>query len=161
MVRSFMRWTVAKGALRSDPTRHLVLSSPKSRPRRVWSAAEQEALVANIDPATPIGLRDRALVTLVLNSPLTRGQLAALDLADFDPHTYHLKADRGRRRCGPGELFLTDALAQPLCRYLADGRPALNPAPGEMALFITARTGRRLENPLQGPLSPFFLNRRP
>jgi integrase/recombinase XerD len=156
MVRSFMRWAVAKGALRSDPTRNLVLSSPKRRPRRVWSAAEQEAMLAEIDPATPTGLRDRALLMLILNTPLTRAQLAALDLDDFDPHTYHLKTERGRRRCGPTELFLTDALAQPLCRYLAEGRPALNPAPGETALFLSARNGRRLENPLTGPKRPFF-----
>jgi site-specific recombinase XerD len=164
-VRSFMRWAVAKGALRSDPTRDLVLSNPKSRPRRVWSAAEQETLLSEIEPATPMGLRDRALFMLAFNTSLTRNQLSGLDVADFDSHTYQLKAERGRRRCGPGELVLPDALAQPLCRYLIEGRPGLNLASNEPALFLS-RNGRRLNNHrigqiLLGPARPFFLNRRP
>jgi integrase/recombinase XerD len=142
-VRSFVRWAMAKGALRGDPTGGLVLSHPPSRPRRIWSAAEKEAMLDEIDPGTPMGLRDRALLTLVLNTSLTRNQLSGLDVADFNPHTYQLKAERGRQRCGPAELILEDALAQPLCRYLTEGRPRFHPAATEPALFL-GRIGRRL-----------------
>ena len=141
--RAWLRWATAQGHLRRDPSRQLVLGRPLRRPRPTWSPAEREALLDRPNPATPVGLRDRALLALFLDTALTRNQLEQLDLADYDPGRQHLALLRGHRRCGPRELVLSDELAELLGRYLAQGRPELVQSPCP-ALFLSRR-GRRLE----------------
>lgn len=146
VMRAFLRWAVNQRMLRQNPTRHLILTQPPGRPRRVWSAAEKEALMTAPD-ATSLGLRDRALLALGLNTSLTGPQLAGLDLVDFDPQTYRLAAHRGRLRKGPRELVVGDEVAQILFSYLTDGRPLLA-QDDEPALLVTNHGLRYTQLPL-------------
>src|SRR5215470_554633 len=61
-VRRYARWLLATGALKRDPT--LGVLPPRLAPRlpRGLGGNEVEALLAATDPATPLGLRDRAML---------------------------------------------------------------------------------------------------
>lgn len=69
---------------------------PGERPPagRDISPAEITAILATCD-GSPVGIRDRAIL-LVLRHGLRRGELAALDLADFDPGSGDLTVIRGK-----------------------------------------------------------------
>ncbi len=156
-VRAFLRWAVARGALRTDPAQDLVLGRPLRRPRPTWSRAEQDQIMALPDAALATGLRDRAILGLVLHTQLTWPQYAGLELTDFDPNSHRLVAERGRVRSGPRVLILSDELAALLTVYLRDGRPRPKPDPGELGLFLVA--GRRMKTFHVGQTARAYLHR--
>ena len=79
-----------------DPIRHdtvrqvrrglrRTLGTAARHPAHALDLAEIAAIVAAIDPTTPAGARDRALILLGYASALRPGELAALTLADLQP----------------------------------------------------------------------------
>jgi integrase/recombinase XerD len=81
-----------------------------------------------------LGIRDLAILALLLETGLTASMLVALNLSDLD------------LRAGCFHLALQDnqdywaslgSSKEPIHRYIDVGRPELNPAQGEPALFIS------------------------
>jgi integrase/recombinase XerD len=140
MVRAFLRW-----ALPERTRLHTVwrLRSLPAAVRPRWSPAEQDQLLAAIRPDSPTGLRDRALLELLLREQLGLSLVSRLDLADLSPDGYRLRVvhHKGRLRCE--ERTLPDCLAAALLAYRDQGRPQLA-QPAENALFVGSHTGQRL-----------------
>ena len=80
------------------------LGTAARRPAHALDLAEITAIVTAIDPSTPAGARDRALILLGYASALRPGELAALTLADLQPrpgglllHVRRSKTDQDAR----------------------------------------------------------------
>jgi len=100
-----------------------------------------QALQAVLEASSrPRARRDHAILALLLETGLSVGSLITLNLEDVDAEqgSIHLCLDNG----ADFWLQLTEA-AEPLRRYLKEGRPELNYHLDEPALFIS-QTGARM-----------------
>ncbi|GIU94434.1 MAG: tyrosine recombinase XerD [Gaiellaceae bacterium] len=136
-VRSFLRFT--RGPARVPDG----VPTPR-RGRRLPDApkvAEVEALLERVGGASPLALRNRALLELLYSCGLRSAEAVGLDLGDvdFERESVHVRGKGGKERVVP----LGEEAALHLARYLRSGRPALARG-AESALFLSAR-GRRLE----------------
>ncbi len=105
---------------------------------KALSEAEVVALLSTCDTTTATGLRDLAILTLLVRLGLRAGEVAGLGLDDIDwrrgEFVVRGKANRVDR------LPLPVDVGQRIVDYLRHGRPA---TPGERRLFITAQAPRR------------------
>jgi integrase/recombinase XerD len=144
-LRNFFRFAVAEGALSADPT--LNMESPKAR-RTLPTYLRMEdvdRLLNQPDPATPQGLRDRAILEVLYSTGLRVSELVHLKVSDMDMRMGCLrcigKGDKerlvpvGRRALAAVQTYL--GKSRPL---LLGKRPAGNAVPW---LFIN-RFGNRL-----------------
>jgi integrase/recombinase XerD len=144
-LRNFFRFAVAEGALSADPT--LNMESPKAR-RTLPTYLRMEdvdRLLNQPDPATPQGLRDRAILEVLYSTGLRVSELVHLKVSDMDMRMGCLrcigKGDKerlvpvGRRALAAVQAYL--GKSRPL---LLGKRPAGNAVPW---LFIN-RFGNRL-----------------
>ncbi len=83
-VRTFARYLRREGLLEGDPG--TLVSTPRVERRMPAHLAVDEvgALLAAPDPATPLGLRDRAILELFYASGLRLSELVGLDLEDVN-----------------------------------------------------------------------------
>ncbi|HEX7271619.1 MAG TPA: site-specific tyrosine recombinase XerD [Casimicrobiaceae bacterium] len=138
-LRRFYRLQAMQGTLASDPT--LRIRSPKL-PRRLpkqLSEAQVEALLGAPDVATPLGLRDRAMLETLYATGLRVSELVGLKLGQigFDTGAVRVVGKGGKERIVPlGE----EAIAW-LKRYIAEVRPMLAKNARTEAVFLTARRG--------------------
>jgi len=148
-LRGLFRFLLARRLREDDPT--LGLRAPKL-PERLPRYLEEDELIDLLrapDPATPPGLRDRAILETLYASGMRVSELVALntgDLARADPTT-GLCALRviGKGRKERVVLFGEEAVSA-VQAYLAGGRPALltgAKTPDDGALFLN-RLGTRL-----------------
>jgi integrase/recombinase XerD len=137
-LRSWFRWLAREGAISVNPAAELVLPRlPKQLPRALLGVAEAAAILEAADPATPEGLRDRALLELLYSTGLRRAELARLRRYDADlaRGTVFVREGKGRKdRVVP----LGARAAAWLDRYLAHARPHW-PGGSDEALFVTGR----------------------
>src|SRR6266581_2411005 len=101
------------------------------------AALEPEALLAQPDPGTALGLRDRAMLEVLYASGLRVSELVRLKLAEvsFDMGVVRIFGKGSKERLVPlGE----EALAW-LTRYLKEGQPALLRKRASDYVFVTAR----------------------
>jgi integrase/recombinase XerC len=137
-VRSLVRFTLGPQAV---PDASL---APK-RARRLPDAPrprEIDGVVDSFDPATPLGLRNRALIELVYSAGLRSAEAVGLDLGDvdFEQELVHVRAGKGAKdRVVP----LGEEAAHLVARYIHEARPQLARRAAN-ALFLSAR-GRRLD----------------
>jgi integrase/recombinase XerD len=120
------------------------------RPPRAWAALpkflsieEVDRLLAQPDPSSPRGLRDKALIEVLYATGLRVSELVALRAGD-------LNLDEGYLTCiGKGDkqrmVPLGHEAADWVRRYIREGRPALLRKKSSPWLFVNARDG--------GPLS--------
>lgn len=125
---------------REDPT--LLMQRPRM-PRglpKALAEREIESLIVAPDVATPLGLRDRAMLELMYSSGLRVSELVDLPLAGLNTRqgVVRVTGKGGKDRLVPvGEEALTHVEA-----YLRDARPALAKGHGQpVALFLAP--GRR------------------
>jgi integrase/recombinase XerD len=87
---------------------------------RGLSEAEVSALLASVDPATPVGLRDRAVLTLLARLGLRACEVSKLVLDDVDWRQGEIVVrGKGSRR---DRLPLPVDVGQALVAYVRDGR---------------------------------------
>jgi integrase/recombinase XerD len=136
-LKRFYQYCVREGLMRADPT--LRLDPPKRAPRFPKSLSEHdvEALLAAPDTATPMGVRDRAMLETLYATGLRVSELVALKL-----HTVDLNG-RVARAFGKGAkerlVPIGEEAAHWIERYLSEARPGLKGRREPDALFITAR----------------------
>lgn len=143
-VRTFFRWAVRSGLLRSDPA--LRLATPKrsrSLPgvlRQSEAAELMHVAEVGADDAEPVHLRDLAVLELLYSSGLRVGELVALDVDDCDRERQVVRVigKGNKERTVPYGLPAAEAID----RWLAAGRPPLATAASGPALFLGARGGR-------------------
>jgi integrase/recombinase XerC/integrase/recombinase XerD len=140
-LRALLRVLREHGWLAHNPAE--LVSTPK-RPQKlpgVLRPDEVAALLDRIPARTPLELRDRALFELAYASGLRAEELVTLDTGsvDHDGEEVRVEGKGSKTRFVPvGESAL-----RALAAYAERGRPALDAATGEPALFLS-KSGRRL-----------------
>lgn len=94
--RTFFRWLKETQVIEDDPSRNLHI--PK-RPHRLPKTLSREQIKSLI--SAPLSTRDRALIFLMLDSGMRRGEIAQLEIEDLDlqrgiAHVRHGKGDKER-----------------------------------------------------------------
>ncbi|MCG3194436.1 MAG: Tyrosine recombinase XerD [Thermoanaerobaculia bacterium] len=150
VVRDFFRWLVRTGVVLFDPTASLdLVFKHRQLPKHALSEDQVEMLLAAPDLGKPIGLRDRAILSLLYSTGLRRAEVAALDINDVDltDGTVFVKRGKGGK---PRLVPLGQSAAADVLAYLQRGRSEL--AQGSTtALFIGAddramkNLGKRLQ----------------
>jgi integrase/recombinase XerD len=135
-LRSFYGWRVRRGARSDDPT---ALLDPPKLPRSLPKALAEsqiEALLAAPDIATPLGLRDRAMLELMYAAGLRVSELVNL------PATAVNLRQGALRVMGKGSkerlVPLGEEAQHWLERYLAQSRPQLAGKRALAPLFLSA-----------------------
>jgi integrase/recombinase XerD len=139
-VRSFHRFLVREGVTDRDPAAGVAQPRlPRSLPRPI-PVEEIRRLLDAPDPATPGGLRGRAILELLYGSGLRISELTGLDVDDLDPDAGSVRVlgKGGKER----EVPLGSFAKQALDAYITRGRPALASSTSRGALFLNARGGR-------------------
>jgi integrase/recombinase XerD len=139
-LKRFYRYLLAAGRVPVDPT--LKLDPPKraSRFPKTLTEADVEALLAQPDVATPLGLRDRAMLEVLYATGLRVSELVTLKPVEvnFDMAVVRVFGKGGKERLVP----LGEEAIIWLQRYLRDARPALLAGRAAAAVFVTQRGAR-------------------
>jgi integrase/recombinase XerD len=144
-IRGFYRYLVLDGRLDESPADDLT-------PPRAWpalptflSTEQVDALMAQPDVSTPLGLRDRAMLEVLYATGMRVSELVAIRPADLHLHEHYVTCigKGNKERLIP----IGEQASDWVHRYQRDGRPALaagarRPA-GRAAtrLFVNARGG--------------------
>ena len=136
-LRRFYRWLLDQGRRQDDPL--LNIERPLRAPRFPKTLSEKniEDLLAAPDTATPLGLRDRALLETLYATGLRVSELVGLKMFEMDltQGVVRVFGKGSKERLVP----LGDLAADWLRRYLAEGRPALLRSRSSDAVFVTRR----------------------
>jgi integrase/recombinase XerD len=139
-VRSFHRFLLREGLASRDPAAGVVRPRlPRALPHPL-GAEEVIALLDVPAPATPGGLRDRALLELLYGAGLRVSEATGLDVDDLDLEEGGVRVlgKGGKEREVPVGRYAREALGT----YLRTARPELATARTRGALFLNARGGR-------------------
>ena len=133
--KRYFRWAVREHLVDADPTLRLLAARQPMRVPKTLSEAQVEALLAAPDTATPLGLRDRAMLELMYASGLRVSELVTLKTVQLGLNEGALRVTgKGSRE----RLLPFGAEAQVwLQRYLAQARAAIAAGAASDALFVT------------------------
>ncbi|MEP7043282.1 MAG: site-specific tyrosine recombinase XerD [Dokdonella sp.] len=135
-LRHFYRLLVREGRIESDPS--LLLDAPKL-PRSLPKALSENEIegVLRAPPATPLGLRDRAMLELMYATGLRVSELVGIAAAQVNLRQGVLRVlgKGGKERLVP----LGDEAAHWLTRYVGEARPLLLKGARSDALFVSNR----------------------
>lgn len=138
-LRAFYGQLLRGGRIATDPT--VLIDPPKlSRPvPKALSESQVEALLQAPDIATPLGLRDRAMLELMYATGLRVSELVGLSAVavNLRQGVLRVTGKGGKERLVP----LGEEAQHWLERYLAEARPALAGKGRETALFLGRRGG--------------------
>jgi integrase/recombinase XerD len=139
-IRGLFRFAVREGRLENDPMENL--RAPRAFPAlpRFLTAAQVEALLQAPDVATPLGLRDRAILETLYATGLRVSELIALRAAQID-FELGLVTTLGKGRKERIVPLGSEAITW-VRRYAADARPGLGKR--QAAELFLGRRGRRL-----------------
>ena len=138
VLRSYFRWCIEQGHLKTCPAAHIVTRRPPTKERVYLTPSQARTVLDAPDLNTPLGLRDRAALGLIIEQQASPAALARLDLADFQPDTGALLLKGRKRRI----VSLGAGLQADLERYIRLGRQGYA-QPGEQALLVS-RSGKRM-----------------
>jgi integrase/recombinase XerD len=138
-LRRFYRWVLREGEITCDPTLKLVGAKAPPRFPRTLTEAQVEDLLAAPEPATDLGLRDRAMLELLYATGLRVSELVSLKLVQVS------LADGLVRVTGKGQKERIVPIGEEarlwLERYSSQARPSLLKGRTADALFVTGRGG--------------------
>lgn len=139
VLRSYLRFLAANGLCRPGLVEAVpsIAKRPAASLPRYVDKSIIEALIASCDTASPIGLRDRAVLLLLARLALRSGDITALRLGDIDwqQATVTLGGKSRRRATLPLPQDAGDALGE----YILRARPRCSSA----AVFLNSRAPRR------------------
>ena len=137
--KRFFRWAVRERIVDADPTLKLDSARQPLRVPKTLSEAQVEALLAAPDVATPLGLRDRAMLELLYASGLRVSELVSLKTVNvsFVECALRVTGKGAKERLVP---FGEEALLW-IERYVAEARPAILGRRTSDALFVTSLGG--------------------
>jgi len=142
-LRRWFSWLSRERLIARNPAAELQLPRAERRlPRHALSMAKMEAVLAQPDLATPLGLRDRAMLETLYSSGLRRSEVLALHRDDVDRERGVVLIRRGKGNKDRVVPIGQRALAW-IDKYAADVRPQLMPAQASPVLFLTT-SGRAM-----------------
>jgi integrase/recombinase XerD len=135
--KRFFRWALRERVVAADPTLRLRNARQPLRVPKTLSEAQVEALLAAPHTATPLGLRDRAMLELLYASGLRVSELVTLKTVQLG------LAEGALRVTGKGSKERLVPFGEEahgwITRYLADARAAILDGQASEALFVTVR----------------------
>jgi integrase/recombinase XerD len=142
-MKSFFHWLFEEGRTENDPT--AALSAPRvdrEMPPPV-NAAEVNSLLSHVTARDPIGLRDRAMLHLLISTGMRVTEIVSLDVADIDFANHAVICDGRANKAGRRRSLKLDADALDALRvYLQEGRNKLVHNKKEHALFVNHHGAR-------------------
>jgi integrase/recombinase XerD len=138
-LRMFVRFLVSTGRCPSHLDR-AVPSVPHwklSTLPRYLASSEIERVLAQCDPSTPLGVRDRAVLLLLARLGLRAGDVRRLQKTDLDWTAGRIRVVGKLRR--PVWLPLPQEVGEAILEYLSTGRPACSVP----EVFVCAKAPRR------------------
>lgn len=136
-LKRFYRYCLRERRIGADPT--LKLDPPKRIPRfpKSLSEADVEALLAAPDPATPMGLRDRAMLETLYATGLRVSELVALKTfeANLEAGVVRVLGKGSKERLVP----LGEESVHWLSKYSTEARSAFQKKKHSDTLFLTSR----------------------
>jgi integrase/recombinase XerD len=138
-VRNFLKFLLQEGAITGNPAELVDLQKTRQRLPKTLSETEVEALLAAPDTATPLGMRDKAMLEVLYASGLRVSELVNLPLAALrlDIGILRVIGKRNKERLVP----LGDEAAHWVQRYLDEERPAMVLREASAAVFISKKGG--------------------
>lgn len=136
-VRSFMKYLIREGALKSNPGAGVAAPQVARRLPDTLDA-DQMARLLKIEGSEPDTVRDRAMLELFYSSGLRLAELTGLNLGDVDPgdNTVRVTGKGNKTRIVPVGRFAREAVTA----WLAIRDESANA--GEQALFVSSRGTR-------------------
>jgi integrase/recombinase XerD len=136
-LRRFFRWLIELGRITTDPLLNIQTPVMAERFPKTLSERNIEDLLAAPDVATPLGLRDRALLELLYATGLRVSELIGLKLFNIslDDRVVRTFGKGGKERLVP----LGEVAAEWLVRWTKEGRPVLLKGRASDFLFVTGR----------------------
>ena len=138
--RAFFRFALREGLVERDPLENL--RPPKAFPAlpRFLTPAQVEALLGAPDVATPVGLRDRAVLEVMYATGLRASELTGLTLEGLDAQlgVVRVLGKGGKERLVP----LGRQARSWVKRYESEVRGAFTRGRSSPFLFLSARGGR-------------------
>ena len=135
--KRYFRWALREHRIAADPS--LRLAPARQMPRAIKTLSEKQVddLLGAPDVATPLGLRDRAMLELMYASGLRVSELVGLRVLDMSLNDGVLRVlgKGSKERLVP---FGGEARRW-IERYLAEARPAILESQQTQDLFVTAR----------------------
>ena len=150
-VRGYYRFLVLDQRLASNPADDL-------RPPKAWPALpkflsldEVDALIRQPDAATPLGLRDRAMIEVLYATGMRVSEIISVRVGDLhlDEHYLTCIGKGSKERLVP----IGEQAAEWVRRYQRDARPTLVRARVAAARRVKAGAGLLFVNARGGPLS--------
>jgi len=138
-LRGFYRFLLLDRAIETDPAADLQSPRAWAALPRYLSVEEVDALIAQPDVATPLGLRDRALIEVLYATGLRVSELVGLRAPELNLESGYLTCTGkgSKQRVVP----LGEEAVRWVRRYLAEGRPAILKKKSSSYLFVNARGG--------------------
>ena len=135
-LRGFFRWLTRTAEIPANPAADLELPRKIKRlPRTVLTAAEAERVMACVDLATPIGLRDRAMLEVLYSTGMRRTELALLETGDIEAERVVVLIRQGKG--GKDRLLpLGERALHWTTQYLERARPQLAWNTDDKTLFL-------------------------
>jgi len=139
-IRSFYRFLVREGTIESTPLTGIIAPKREHRLPTILSKNDLDALIESADEATPVGLRNRAMLEMMYASGVRLSEIVGLNLRniDLDERTVVVRGKGNKERM----VLLGEPAERTLRRYLSEGRPKIATG-AEEALFLN-RDGNRL-----------------
>jgi integrase/recombinase XerD len=136
-LRRFYRWLIEQGRIQTDPLLNIQAPVAAERFPRTLSEKNVEDLLAAPDIATPLGLRDRAMLELLYATGLRVSELVGLKLfsVSLDDRVVRTFGKGGKERLVP----LGEVAADWIVRWLKEGRPAVLKGRPSDFVFVTGR----------------------
>jgi integrase/recombinase XerD len=134
-LKTLFKWLTREHRILYNPASELQLPKrPKHLPRTILSVQEVEAILAEADPGSAQGLRDRAMLETLYSTGLRRMELVALALYDIDLNRRVVFVREGKGRRDRVIPIGARAVAW-IEKYLTEARPQLLVVESE-ALFV-------------------------
>jgi integrase/recombinase XerD len=139
-VRALHRFLLREGEIERDPTAGVVRPKLPRRLPRPLSVEEVSRVLAQPDPSTPAGLRDRAVLETLYGAGVRVSELVGLDVDDVDLEegSVRVLGKGSKERDVPLGRYARDAISA----YLVRVRPQLATRRSRSALFLNLRGGR-------------------
>jgi len=136
-LRRLYQYLLAQGRIQIDPTLNIPPPVSVERFPHTLSEAQVEAMLAAPDVATPLGLRDRAMLETLYATGLRVSELVGLKLFEvsFDMGVVRVFGKGSKERLVP----LGEEALDWLKRYLDEARPLLLKGNNADVVFVTAR----------------------
>lgn len=134
-IRQFFSWLEQNQRLFLNPAAGLVVHGLTRTALPTPTSAEVQRLLAQPDPNTPTGLRDRALFKIMYATGITAGEVCAMQCQDVKGEEMQLRGNK------PRKLPLGAQAQEWLRQYLENGRPKLLGNAETSTLWIIRQSG--------------------